>query len=189
MRRPNLPLAVVAHILVAAGAVLLPGLAGAEPVTCPAPGEDAASVVIAAPEVGAEVGGRVEVTGQAEGPTNLFQVELFVGDSRKDFILLDPPVSATDFTFTWDATAARAGPSSLHVVACGGTTEFGRLIRGSATVDVQVAAPTVLPPAGVLVEAESDPDRPGPSIVAGVVIAVPAIAGLVYAMGRGRRPE
>ena len=146
-------------------------------------------MVIEAPEAGTEVAGRVEVTGQAEGPTNLFQIELFVGDSRKDFLVLDPPVSATAFTLSWDATAARAGPAALHVVTCGGTTEFGRLIRGSATVDVQVVAPSAPPPAGVLVEAESDPDRPGPSLVAGAVIAVPAIAGLVFAMGRGRRPE
>jgi len=186
VRRPNLLLAAVAHLTAVAGAVLLPGLAGAQPVTCPAPGEDAASVVIDSPEAGTEVAGRVEVKGQAEGPATLFQVELFVGESRKDFLVLDPPVAATDFTLVWDAAAARPGSSTIHVVTCGGTTEFGRLIRGSASIDVQVPAPSAPPPTRALVAVESDDDRPGPSLVAGAVIAVPAVACLVYAMGRRR---
>lgn len=178
---------VVAYLAAAAGMVLAPGPALAQPITCPAPGENAATVVVDTPEAGAAVGGRVEVKGRAEGPTLLFQVELFVGDSRKDFVVLDPPVESTDFTLTWDAGTARAGPSTIHVVTCGGTTEFGRLIRGTASVEVQVEGATEPPATRVLVESESDQPRAEPSLVAGAVIAVPAVAGLLYAMARSRR--
>lgn len=189
MRRPKIPLAALALLVAVAATILLPGPVRAQPTTCPAPGEDAASVSIATPEAGAAVGGpRVEVTGRAEGPTSIFQVELFVGDSRKDFIVLDPPAEAADFILVWDASNARGGPSALHVVACGGTTEFGRLVRGSASVEVQVEAPAEPGATRTLVESEDDTPRQRPSLVAGAVIAVPAIAGLVYAMGRRRTP-
>ncbi len=186
MRGPSLLSVLVAQLVVAAAAILVPGPAGAQPATCPAPGEDVVNVVVSTPEPGATVTGRIEVTGRVEAPTLLFQIELFVGDSRKDFVLLDPPVEAADFTMAWDASAAKAGPAPLHVVACGGTTEFGRLIRGAADFEVQVdAAPSPTPTGPKLVDAEGEKGQ-RPSLVAGAVIAVPAVACLVYAIGRRR---
>jgi hypothetical protein len=178
---------VVACLVTVAATILVPGVTLAQPTTCPAPGDDVATVEIATPEPGAAVGGRVEVKGRVAGPTLLFQIELFVGDSRKDFVVLDPPVESADFDLVWDASAARGGPTTLHVVACGGTSEFGRLIRGTASVEVQVAGAAEPPATRVLVESESDEPRAEPSLAAGAVIAVPAVAGLLYAMGRARR--
>ncbi len=191
MRGPKIWLAVIGPMLAVCGSILLPGLARAQPATCPAPGEEEATVELATPEAGAEVGGRVEVSGRAEAPTALFQVELFVGDSRKDFVVVDPPAIAADFTLTWDTTATRAGPSTLRVVACGGSADAGRLIRGTAVVDVQVVAPPAAAPPRVLVDTrdqdQEGKERPRPSVVAGAVIAVPAAACLLLALGRRRR--
>jgi hypothetical protein len=178
-------LAVIGSILLVG---LLPGLAGAQPATCPAPGEEEATVEISAPEVGTDVSGRVEVQGHAEAPTALFQVELFVGDSRKDFVIVDPPAVAADFTLAWDSSAAKAGPATLRVVACGGSSDVGRLIRGTAAIDVQVAAQAAAPPR-TLIDArdEEKGSDPSPSLAAGAAIAVPAAACLLFAMGRRRR--
>ncbi len=187
MRGPKICLAVTVALLAMAGPVRGAGGAAAQPSTCPSPDEEASSVVIASPEAGAEVAGRVEVTGSVESPTALFQVELFVGDSRKDFVVVDPPVTTTDFTLVWDASAVPAGPSTLRVVACGGSADVGRLIRGTATVDVQVGA-SAPAPSRTLVEVRPDDDEPGePSIVAGAVIAVPAALCLLFALGRRRQ--
>lgn len=187
MRGPKLFLAALLPLLAAAGTILLPGLAQAQPATCPAPDEEGAAVVISSPEAGAEVSGRIEVSGSVESGTALFQVELFVGDSRKDFAFVDPPVTATDFTLAWDASAAAAGPATLRVVACAGSAEVGRLVRGSATVDVQVL-PSPPAPTRTLVEVagEDDGSSVGPSLIAGAVIAVPAAAALAFALGRRR---
>lgn len=191
MRGPKLLPAVVLPVLVAAGVFLGPAPAGgaalaAQPATCPSPEEDAATVEVAAPEAGADVAGRVEVTGRVESPTGLFQVELFVGDSRKDFMVVDPPATTTDFTLVWDASGARPGPATLLVVACGGSAELGRLVRGTATVDVQVGA-SAAGPGRTLVDVPPEDDSiPGPSLVAGAVIAVPAAACLFFALGRRR---
>lgn len=187
MRGPKLLPAVVLPVLVAAGGFLGPGPAlAAQPATCPSPEEDAAAVEVAAPEAGADVAGRVEVTGRVESPTGLFQVELFVGDSRKDFMVVDPPATTTDFTLVWDASGARPGPATLLVVACGGSAELGRLVRGTATVDVQVGA-SAAGPGRTLVDVPPEDDSiPGPSLVAGAVIAVPAAACLFFALGRRR---
>ncbi len=178
----------VAGLVVVAGSVLVPGPARAQPATCPAPGEEAATVVLDGPESGIDVSGRVEVSGRAESPTALFQVELFVGDSRKDFVFVDPPALATDFTLTWDSTAAPAGPATLRVVACGGSAEVGRLIRGTAAVDVQVGAQAAAAPRTLVdVQQKDEGQRESPSVVAGAVIAVPAAACLLFAIGRRRR--
>ncbi len=190
MRGPKLCLAVIAPALAVAGSILLPGLArAAQPATCPAPGDEVATVELVTPEAGVEVGGRVEVSGRAEAPTALFQVELFVGDSRKDFAVVDPPATAADFTLVWDTTATKAGPATLRIVACGGSADAGRLIRGTAAVDVQVVAPPAAAAPRVLVDVpdEDQDDRPSPSLVAGAVIAVPAAACLLFAMGRRRQ--
>ena len=188
MRGPNLLVAVVVQALAVAASIVAPGLARAQPSTCPAPGEEQATVVIDAPEAGRDVSGRVEVRGRAESPTALFQVELFVGDSRKDFVIVDPPVVATDFTLVWDTSTATGGPATLRVVACGGSADVGRLIRGSASVDVQVAAPAPAPPR-TFVDAkdEGEEGRRAPSVVAGAVIAIPAAACLLFALGRRRQ--
>jgi len=175
-------------MLAVAGSILVPGLARAQPATCPAPGEEAATVVLDAPEPGVDVGGRVQVSGRAESPTALFQVELFVGDSRKDFVFVDPPALTADFTLTWDATAATGGPATLRVVACGGSAEVGRLIRGTAAVDVQVVAQAAAAPRTLVdVQQKDEGQRQSPSVVAGAVIAVPAAAFLLFAIGRHRR--
>ena len=178
----------VAGVLAMVGSALLPGLARAQPATCPAPGDEEATVEITAPEAGTDVGGRVEVRGRAEAPTALFQVELFVGDSRKDFVTIDPLATSADFTLAWDSTAAKAGPTTIRVVACGGSADAGRLIRGTAAVDVQVVAQAAAPPR-TLVDAHDQEDgpRPRPSLAAGAAIAVPAAACLLFAMGRRRR--
>ncbi len=175
-------------MLAVVGSVLLPGLAGAQPATCPAPGEEEATVEITAPEGGTEVGGRVEVQGHAEAATALFQVELFVGDSRKDFVTVDPLATAVDFTLAWDSSAAKAGPATLRVVACGGSADAGRLIRGTAAVDVQVVAQAAAAPRTLIDAQEEDEGAdPSPSVAAGAAIAVPAAACLLFAMGRRRR--
>ncbi|MEA2973026.1 MAG: hypothetical protein QOG82_1484 [Actinomycetota bacterium] len=165
---------------------LHPGLARAQPTTCPAPGDELATVEITAPEAGTEVEGRVEVRGTVEAPSALFQVELFVGDSRKDFAIIDPPATSADFLLTWDASAVQGGPATIVVVTCGG--DVGpELIRGAAASSVEVRAGANPPAPRTLVEAKNEDQRPQSSLVAGAVIAVPAAAGVVYAMGRRRR--
>ncbi len=168
-------------------AVAGPIHAAAQPATCPAPEEESSEVVIVTPEAGADVAGRVEVGGRVESPTALFQIELFVGDSRKDFVVVDPPVTETDFTLVWDASATAGGPTTLRVVACGGSADLGRLIRGSATVEVQVGASPPAPTRSLVEVAppEDESDRK-PSPAAGAVIAVPAALCLLLALGRRR---
>ncbi|MEA2826689.1 MAG: hypothetical protein QOG43_1128 [Actinomycetota bacterium] len=193
MRGPILRLA-VAGVLTVVGPILLigllPGPAGAQPATCPAPGDEAATVEITSPEAGTDVGGRVEVHGRAEAPTALFQVELFVGDSRKDFVTIDPLATTADFVLAWDSSAAKAGPATLRVVACGGSADAGRLIRGTAAVDVQVVVQAAAPSRTLVdVHDEQKGPHPKPSVAAGAAIAVPAAACLLFAMGRRRRPS
>ncbi len=176
-------------ILLAILAGLAPAAAVAEPNTCPTTRTDAATVTIDSPASDADVSGRVEVKGRVESPTELFQVELFVGDSRRDVIYLDPPATAGDFTLTWDTAGGSSGPVTARIVACGGSPDGLSLIQGSASVPVKVQSV----PAGAgnkaLVVTESKGFRPAsPSLVIGIVIAVPAVAGLLYAAsGRRRR--
>ncbi len=177
-------------MLVVAGAAGRPpsAPASAQPTTCPTPRDAVASVVVAGPEAGAVVSGRVEVTGRVEAPTALFQVELFVGDARKDVSYFNPPVGAADFTLAWDATLFTGGPSTLRVVACGGSTDGDSLISGTARVDVQVEASPGPAPTKALLDAAKVEKPETRSLAAGAAIAVPAVIALLFAVGRRRRP-
>ena len=130
------PMIVTVIVTVLAG--LAPGAALAEANTCPTTRSDAARVTIASPAGDADVSGTVEVTGRAESVVPLFQVELFVGDSRRDIAYLDPPAEATDFTLRWDTAATKSGPATVRIVACGGSIEGLSLVQGTASVAVNV---------------------------------------------------
>jgi Bacterial Ig domain len=175
--------------LVAFLACLAPAAARAEPNTCPTTRTDAAQVTIDSPASDTDVSGTVEVKGRVESSTELFQVELFVGDSRRDVIYVDPPSSALDFTLRWDTTGTKAGPTTARIVACGGSPDGLSLIQGTASVPVKVQSSPAESENKALVATESaDIDAPSPSLVMGLVIAVPAVAGLFYAAsGRRRR--
>ena len=179
---------VAGFVVIAAFAALAPSAAVAEPNTCPTNRSDAAKVTIASPAADADVSGTVEVKGRAESSSPLFQVELFVGDSRRDVAYLDPPAEATDFTLRWDAAAAKAGPATVRVVACGGSVEGQSLVQGTASLAVEVQSS---PPAAenkALVSTKSAGTKaPSPSLAMGIVIAVPAVAGLLYAVSDRRR--
>jgi len=188
VRQPNVRRVVVALLLVGAP-VALTGPVGAQPTTCPTPRDAVADVVVAEPQAGAALSGRIEVRGRVEAPTALFQVELFVGDSRKDVAVFNPPAPAADFTLAWDASRAPGGPSTIRVVACGGSAEGDSLISGTGTVEVQVEASSTPAPTRVLLEAAEPAKGEARSVVAGAFIAVPAAVGLLYAVGRRRRPD
>jgi hypothetical protein len=168
---------------------LAPAAAVAEPNTCPTTRSDAARVTIASPAGDADVSGTVEVKGRAESSSPLFQVELFVGDSRRDVAYLDPPAEAVDFTLRWDTGSTRSGPATVRVVACGGTAEGLSLVQGTASVAVKVQSSTPAAENKALVATKSaGTEAPSSSLVIGIVIAVPAVAGLLYAAsGRRRR--
>ncbi|MEA2717359.1 MAG: hypothetical protein QOI99_1676 [Actinomycetota bacterium] len=194
MRRPILARFSVA-LLLAGAPVVVPSLvagslgasAGAQPTTCPTTRDEVATVVVASPEAGATVSGRVEVMGHVEAPTALFQVELFVGDSRKDVAVFNPPTTAGDFVLGWDAGRAPGGTSNLRVVACGGSADGDSLISGTSTVEVQVEPSAAPAPTRALLDPATTARRDRGSRVAGAVIVVPGVASLLYALGRRRR--
>jgi hypothetical protein len=191
VRRPSLR-RVAAALLLAGAVTAVPGLvppagAAAQPTTCPTPRDAVATVTLAAPEAGAAVSGRVEVRGRVESPSALFQVELFVGDARKDVAYFSPPAEAADFTLVWDAGLARGGPSTLRVVACGGSADGGSLVSGTGTVEVQVEPSPGPASTKVLLDAAEPEKRETRSLAAGAAIALPAVACLLYAVGRRRR--
>lgn len=175
--------------LVAILAGLAPAAARAEPNTCPTTRTDAAQVTIDSPAGDADVSGTVEVKGRVESSTELFQVELFVGDSRRDVIFVDPPTSAIDFTLRWDTAGTKAGPTTARIVACGGSPDGLSLIQGTASVPVKVQSTPAAAGSKALVVTESKGFEPASSsLVIGILIAVPAVAGLLYAAsGRRRR--
>jgi hypothetical protein len=174
--------------LAAALAGLAPGPAVAEPNTCPTTRSDAAKVTISSPARDADVSGTVEVKGRAESSSRLFQVELFVGDARRDVAYLDPPADATDFTLRFDTAATKPGPATIRIVACGGTAEGFALVQGTASVPVKVQSTSPAPENKALVTNKSAGTKPpSPSLVMGIVIAVPAVIGLFYAASSHRR--
>jgi hypothetical protein len=77
----------------------------------------------------------------------------------------------------------------VRIVACGGSPDSQSLVQGSASVSVKVQSSP--PPAenkGLVVTKSAGTQAPSPSLVMGIVIAVPAVAGLLYAAsGRRRR--
>ena len=99
--------------LVAVLAGLAPAAAVAELNTCPTTRTDAAKVTIDSPTTDADVSGTVEVKGRVESATGVFQVELFVGDARRDVAYLDPPATTTDFTLRWDTAGGKWGRPPL----------------------------------------------------------------------------
>lgn len=156
----------------------------AQPQTCPTPGADAVTLNVTSPSSGAPVGGRVEVTGRFDGPGPVFQVELFVGDSRKDAIDVTPPSPSGSFTLAWDTAGATGGPVRLGVVACGGDPAAGSLVRGSAAVDVDVqASEAASPPPAALVAVEAGTDGPGSKPWVVLAMGGPGLVGLGYALG------
>ena len=189
MQRPRLPGIWRILALTAVLAGLAPSAAVAEPNTCPTTRTDAATVTIDSPASDADVSGTVEVKGRVESSTELFQVELFVGDSRRDVAYVDPPATATDFTLRWDTTGGKSGPATARIVACGGSPDGLSLIQGTASVPVKVqSTPAASEKKALVVTKSAGTEAPSPSLVMGIVIAVPAVAGLLYAAsGRRRR--
>lgn len=185
-RPPFLPAVAAALVLAAASWSPVAARAGAQPLTCPAVGDAVVDVLVDSPAEGAEVSGGVEVAGVAAGPEPVFQVELFVGEARKDIATFDPPVAEAAFTLAWDATAAPAGPATLVVVACAGDPATGSLVEGRQEVAVEVVPGADPLPTWRLVPTAGD-DSEGAPVLAGAVMAVPAVAALLYAAGRRRR--
>ena len=163
--------------------------ASAIPNTCPASGPDSAVVTIAEPAAASAVTGPVTVRGRASGPADLFRVELFVGESLKDFQVVEPAARTADFALRWDGSGGGA-LAELVVVACGGGP--GSLVRGASSVAVRAGGgPTT---SAVPVRLVSDPvtgdEEAGRRRArVGVVFAVGGLAGLVAATGlrRARR--
>jgi hypothetical protein len=171
---------------------ILAGLAPAamaEPNTCPTTRTDSAKVTIDSPADDADVSGIVEVKGRVESSTELFQVELFVGDSRRDVAYVDPPAANTDFTLRWDTAGGKSGPATARIVACGGSPDGLALVEGTASVQVKVqSSPAAAQNKALVATKSAGTESPSPSLVMGIVIAVPAVAGLLYAAsGRRRR--
>ena len=167
---------------------LAPTAAVAELNTCPTTRTDAATVTIDSPAADADVSGTVEVKGRVESSNGVFQVELFVGDARRDVAYLDPPATTTDFTLRWDTAGGKSGPAIARIVACGGSPDGISLIQGSASVPVKVqAAPAPAGNKALVVTGSKGFDPPPSSLVMGIVIAVPAVAGLLYAASTRRR--
>lgn len=119
---------------------LAPGPAGAQTTgSCPASGVGEASIDVDAPRPGAQVSGVVAVRGTISALLTVSRVELLVGRSMVDSRTF-PATSSTGFGLSWDATKAPPGPTTLKIVACGQGVG-GVLVSGSATVNVEVAAP------------------------------------------------
>lgn len=158
--------------------------AAAQPQTCPAAGADAVVVNVTSPSAGTQLEGRVEVKGRFSGPAPVFQVELFVGDSRKDALDIEPPATSGSFTLAWDTTGMSGGPSTLGVVVCGGDPAAGSLARGTAAVKVEVTA-TPPPPGAPEVLMPANVERTGPRSTRWVALAMggPGLLGLGYALG------
>ena len=163
--------------------------AGALPNTCPAPGPDSAAVTISEPVAASAVTGPVTVKGRASGPAGLFRVELFVGESLKDFQVVDPAARTVDFALRWDGSGG--GPlAELVVVACGGGP--GALVRGASSVAVRAGggSTTTAAPVRLVSDPVSGDQEAGRRRArVGVVFAVGGLAGLVAATGlrRARR--
>lgn len=170
-----------------------------QPDTCPVAGGDSVEVTISSPAAGAPVSDRAHVTGRVRSPSTVFQVELFVGDSRRDRLLVDPPSDSVDFDLSWETSqppTAEPATRVIRVVACGGNPGEGQLTRGTARVEVKVLAPTGTEVAVVRPTLGNAAQRRRPMPVrrwVGVVMFVPALAAMAYGLGRGphrqrRRP-
>ena len=115
-------------------------------------------------------------------------MELFVGDARRDVAYLDPPATTTDFTLRSDTAGGKSGPATARIVACGGSPDGLALIQGCG---IGAGKGAGLPRAGREQGADRHREQgvdPAPSsLVMGIVIAVPAVAGLLYAASTRRR--
>lgn len=164
--------------------------AQASPDTCPVSGLDSIAVTVSSPEDGDRVDGVVTVRGKAVSEAGIFQVDLLVGDSLRNRLIVDPPSGSVDFALSWDAAAIPSDSAVdrvLTVVACGGEADQGRLSRGSDRVDVTVqpaAAPAPRTLEGTVPSRDADrPSRPW----VGAVIIIPSLVGLAYALGARAR--
>ena len=179
-------LAVLGWAISAAFAAPAPAI----PNTCPVTGPDSVAVTITEPAAASAVSGTVTVKGRASGPAGLFRIELFVGESLKDFQVVDPAANATEFTLRWDASGAGT-LAEMVVVACGGRA--GALVRGASSVTVRAgggSTTTAAPPVRLIsdpVSGDEQADRR--RVRVGVVFGVGGLAGLVAATGlrRARR--
>lgn len=152
-----------------------------QPETCPNPGPEAVTVAIAAPEAGATVSGVVAIEGTVESAADVFRVEVFVGDARKDVAFPNPPSKTAPFTLTWDSGNRPPGPATIRVQACGGQSAQGSLVRGVATVEVNVVASAGPPAAVALLPAGDGDDVSGGPLWVGLLVGVSGLAGLAVA--------
>jgi hypothetical protein len=152
--------------------------------TCPNPREGDVSVQITLPAGGDVVSGVVAVEGSVTASEPVFQVELFVGEARRDVAVFDPPVAEAPFSLQWDAGSYAPGPATVRVVACGGAPAEGSLIRGEGAVDVAVEATPAGAPAGGALSRQ--PVRSSgldwAPVWVGLTFGMAALAGLVYAL-------
>jgi hypothetical protein len=157
--------------------------AQAIPNTCPTTEADAGTVVISAPAAASTVSGAVIVRGHASTPTKTFgRVELFLGESLKDFQVVDPPQAGVDFALHVDLGATPAGKATLSVVACGGAP--GAAVRGIASIDVTVAASAAEPAPPVpltTVRAADTSSGPG-RLWVGAAFGLAGLVGLIAAV-------
>lgn len=128
--------------------------------------------------------GVILVEGTVRAAEPVFQLELFVGDARRDFVAFDPPVSEASFSLRWDATSRAPGPATIRAVACGGIAAEGSLIRGQATVDVMVEASAAGARTGGTLSQQpvrSEGVEWAPTWV-GLTFGIAGLGGLVYAL-------
>ncbi|HEX2119840.1 MAG TPA: Ig-like domain-containing protein, partial [Acidimicrobiales bacterium] len=157
--------------------------ASAIPNTCPTTGPDAATVNIDEPAAGATVAGQVTVRGRASAPTGLTKVELFVGETLRDFQTFSPSRPDVEFVLRFDVAGVQADPATISVVACGGAP--GSAVRGIASVQAQVDRSSVASLAPVpLAPVDESGDRAGAGtgpLWVGAVFGLAGLAGLVVA--------
>ncbi|HUR23980.1 MAG TPA: Ig-like domain-containing protein [Acidimicrobiales bacterium] len=190
--RPIGALLVVAATFGVSLGLQLPPAAAQPSGTCPTPGVGEASVDVDSPRPGSQVQGVVVARGKVSAPRTVSRVELLIGRSLVDSRTF-PATSSTEFSLTWDASRAAAGPATLKVVACGQGVG-GLLVEGSTTVNVEVSATlpstTGAEPApsrtigvpGRLLPAADEVSDPRPRrLWVGLVVGLFGLAGLVFA--------
>jgi hypothetical protein len=142
-------------------------------------------VQLSLPEAGATVSGLVQVDGSVTASEPVFQVELFVGEARRDVVVFEPPVAEASFTLRWDATSRAPGPATIEVVACGGTPAEGSLIRGQGAVDVVVEASAAgARTGGTLSQPVGSKDEEWAPAWVGLTFGAAGLVGLAYALVR-----
>ena len=141
------------HVALAAGLVvaavwLTPALASAQSGDAGCGGGGGlgtAQVTIEQPAADTVISGKgVVVAGSARSSLGqLSRVEMTLAGVTK--VQSFSPSGSVDFYATFDVSNVPTGPTTLHVVACGGSSLTGSLARGDAEMRLRVQAPPATP--------------------------------------------